>query len=472
MNDKKITWVLLLISGLFLILIIYLTSIEILYRDEYASSNLNTRALVKENNVMRGTIYDRDGEVLAYSKIDEGVQKRYYPHIELYSHVIGYSSKTYGKSFIEKNYNSYLLGDDNLNAVFNIKNLLSGEMTDGYDLHLTIDHDTQKRAGELMNSYRGALVALNPQTGEIIAMVSKPDFNPNETYLTRSWSELNANENSPFLNRATMGLYPPGSTFKTVTTALMYEQGLTDEVVDDSEGTVTIDGHTISNTKGNIYGETDIDTAFTRSSNVYFATMGTAMTSDSFIDISKKLMCNKKLDINFPYTISKFQTSAMGDADRATTAIGQGKTLVSPLHLAMITGMFANNGVMMKPYIVSSVKTPGGTTIMSTSANVLNTAISDTAANFVKELMVDTVDHGTGTNAQISGISVGGKTGTAENELTDEDPEKTHALFVAFAPDDNPEIAVAVILEHAGSTGGSLAAPIAREVIRTYLNNK
>ncbi len=469
MNDKKMTWVLLGIGALFLILIVYITSVEILYRDEYSASNLNARTLAQEATIMRGSIYDRDGEVLAYSKIDGDVQKRYYPHIKLYSHVIGYSSKTYGKSFLEKTYNSHLLGDDNINAVWNIANLLKGEMSEGNDLHLTIDHDTQLRASNLMERYRGALVALNPQTGEILAMVSKPDFNPNETYLHQSWSELNSNENSPFLNRATMGLYPPGSTFKMVTTALMHQLGMEGETVQD-EGKLIIGDYTLTNSGKAAHGETDIRKAFMRSSNVYFGTMGTKMKSDDFKKIASGLMFNKKLGIDFPYSTGKFDTSGMSEAERAITAIGQGKTLVSPLHLAMITGAFANGGVMMKPYIVSSVETPGRTAIMTTGTSVLSSAIPEETADFVKELMVDTVKSGTGTNARISGIDVGGKTGTAENEKTIEDPDKTHALFVSFAPAENPQIAVAVILEHAGS-GGSLAAPIAREVMRTYLNN-
>lgn len=470
MNDKKTTWVLLFIGVMFLVLIIYITSVEILYRDEYSSSNLNARTLAQEASIIRGSIYDRDGEVLAYSKIDDDVQKRYYPHIELYSHVIGYSSKTYGKSFLEKTYNSQLLGDDNINAVWNIANLLQGEMNEGNDLYLTIDHDTQLRASNMMDRYRGALVALNPQTGEILAMVSKPDFNPNETYLHRSWSELNSSEHSPFLNRATMGLYPPGSTFKLVTSALMYEHGMEGEIIDDQDGKLVIGDYTLTNSKKATHGETDIRKAFMRSSNVYFGTMGTKLKTEDFKKIATSFMFNKKYGADFPYTTSKFQTSKMSQAERAITAIGQGKTLVSPLHLAMITGAFANHGVMMKPYIVSSVKTPGGTAIMNQSPSSLGNAITADAADFVKDLMIDTVDSGTGTNAQIRGIDVGGKTGTAENEKTIDDPDKTHALFVAFAPGDDPQIAVAVILEYAGS-GGSLAAPIAREVIRTYLNN-
>ncbi len=470
MKDKKISFVLVFFSALFLMLIVYLTGIEILYRDEYSSSNLNSRSLIKESSVMRGTIYDREGEILAYSKIDGDVQKRYYPHIELYSHVIGYSSKTYGKSFLEKTYNSHLLGDDGISAVFNIKNILKGEMSQGNNLHLTIDHPTQKRASSLMSRYRGAAVALNPATGEIIAMVSKPDFNPNETYLTRSWSSLNASEYSPFLNRATMGLYPPGSTFKTVIAATAFQKGVTDFIAEDADGTFTVDGYTIANTKNAAYGETDMEKGFIKSSNVYFAQLGASFTDGDFERLGDSFMFNKKIPFKFPTAVSKFQTSKMSEAERAATSIGQGKTLISPLHLAMITGSIANDGVMMKPYIVSKLTSPGGTTLESANPSSLGSVISKDAADYVKGLMVTTVEKGTGTNARIWGIDVGGKTGTAENEKTDKDKEKTHAMFVAFAPAEDPQIAVAVVLEYAGSTGGSIAAPIVREIIRTYLD--
>ncbi|MBR2476607.1 MAG: peptidoglycan glycosyltransferase [Clostridia bacterium] len=469
MNDKKITWVLLAISGLFLTLIIYLTSVVLLYGDEYSSSELNARALIREERIMRGTIYDSGGEVLAYSEMDGDVQKRYYPHGKLYSHLIGYSSKNYGKSFIEKEYNSFLVGSDELNKIFNIDNAIAGQMNDGYDLHLTVNHATQEKASKLMEGYRGALVAINPQTGEIIAMVSKPDFDPHEDYLNANWDTLGEDESAPFLNRATMGLYPPGSTFKTVTTAVMHMNGMQDYSFDDETGRIDIGGHTISNTRDAIHGETDITKAFTRSSNVYFAKAGSEIPAASFADMASKLMFNSSFGGDFPHMQSRFYAEGMTDAEQAITAIGQGKTLTSPLHLAMITGAIANGGTMMKPYIVSSVMTNGGTVIKTNSPEVLSNAIPPETAQFVKDLMVDTVEYGTGTNAKISGITVGGKTGTAENELTVDDPEKTHALFIAFAPAENPQIAVAVVLEYAGSTGGTIAAPIARDVIKTYL---
>lgn len=469
MNDKKITWVLLVISGLFLTLILYLTSVELFYGDEYSASDLNARAILKEESILRGTIYDSTGEVLAYSETDGEMQKRHYPYGDLYSHLIGYTSRNYGKSFIEKEYNSFLVGNDELNKIFNIDNALTGEMNDGYDLHLTVDHPTQERASKLMDRYKGALVAINPQTGEIIAMVSKPDFDPHEESLIANWDSLGDDENSPFLNRATMGLYPPGSTFKTVTTAVMHMNGLEDYIYDDETGRIDIGGHIISNTRNAIHGETDITKAFTRSSNVYFAKIGSEIPAASYKDIAEKLMFNAPFGGDFPHMQSRFYADGLTAAEQAITAIGQGKTLTSPLHLAMITGTIANNGTMMKPYIVSSVTTKGGTAIKTNSPEVLSEAIPADTAQFVKDLMVETVEYGTGANAKISGITVGGKTGTAENELTVDNPEKTHALFIAFAPAENPRIAVAVVLEYAGSTGGTIAAPIARDVIKTYL---
>ena len=468
MTNKRISYILLLFCAMFLALIVYLTTIDLYYRDEYASNNLNARSVARESNILRGDIYDRSGETLAYSKMDGDVQKRYYPHINLYAHVIGYSSKTYGKSLLEKSYNADLLGQDNINAVFNLKNLLKGEMSTGNSLTLTIDHPTQKKADALMDKYRGALVAIDPQTGAILAMVSKPDFNPNETYLHQSWSELSNSDNAPFLNRATMGLYPPGSTYKMVTSALILEQGLDNTVVDDT-GSIEISGHTIGNTRGNVYGETDLAKAFRNSSNVYFADVGSQIKGREHQDIARRFGFNQSLEFDFPYSKSKFQTGNLSKIEAAIASIGQGKTLLSPLHLAMITGAIANGGDMMRPYLVAEVNAPTGFPVKTTKPSLLTQSVTPVVANQVKDMMLDVVETGTGGNAKIRGMQVGGKTGTAENEKTIDDPERTHALFVAYAPYDNPQIAVAVILEYAGHTGGSIAAPIARDVIRTYL---
>lgn len=468
MNNKKITHMLVFFSVLFLSLIVYLTAIELFYKDEYVSSNFNQRNSMLEDSVIRGSIYASGGERLAYSQIENGEQKRYYPFMNLYSHVIGYSTKTYGKSLIEKAYNTELLGENGISSVFNLKSKISGEMPLGNDLYLTIDHDVQRVASQMMGSRNGAMVAINPKTGAVIAMVSKPDFNPNQTWLTKNWAKLSTDENSTFFTRASMGLYPPGSTFKAVTSSAIIDSLMDDTEIND-EGKIKIGSKEISNTKDKAYGAIGIEDAFRVSSNVYFASVGVELGADKLIDTAENFAFNKKLGFKLPYSKSRFETGHISSEDMATTSIGQGKTLVSPLHLAMITGAIANDGKMMKPYIVEKVVSPSGVTVDSAFQSSLTQAISPITARKVKEMMLEVVNTGTGTNARIYGIDVAGKTGTAENERTDAEPDKTHALFIAFAPYDDPEIAVAVILEYAGGTGGSLAAPIAREAIRTYL---
>ena len=458
-------------SIVFLSLIAYLTTIDIYYSEEYTQSSYNIRNIVQEAKIKRGTIYDRNGTVLAYSEKDEnGKQKRIYPYENMYSHVIGYSNSQYGKSLIEKQFNTDLLGKNNATSVFSFERLFDTGISDGDDLTLTIDHKLQKKAQSLMKRYTGALVAMNPKTGEILAMVSMPDFNPTEEALATNWSELNSSNTSPFLTRATMGLYPPGSTYKVITSSLIIENNMENEIVSDNEGKIHLGDKFISNAGGSVYGDTDLEKGFIKSSNVYFADMGSKLDDTLHKDIAKRFMLGSKLNIDFPYSRSKFETGNMGALDCAIASIGQGKTLMTPLHLAMVCSTIANGGYMQKPYIVSKVS-KGTHTTSKTVQSTLSQPITRDLAKSIKDMMLKTVESGTGVYAQIPGIKVCGKTGTAENEKTIEDESKTHATFIGFAPYDNPQIAVSVVLEYAGY-GGSLAAPIAREVMKEYLLNK
>ena len=254
MNNKKVIHMLTFFSVMFLALIVYLTVINVYYSDEYTESAYNTRNTAQEAKIKRGTITDRNGTVLAYNEKDEdGRQQRIYPYDNLYSHVIGYSSSQYGKSLLEKKHNQQLLGKSDMAQVFSLERLFDNATTEGNDLTLTIDHKLQERARDLMKNYTGALVAMNPQTGEILAMVSMPDFNPNEKALSESWQTLNTSDNSPFLTRATTGLYPPGSTYKVVTSAVILEAGRQEETVADDSGKISIGVKDISNAGGSIY---------------------------------------------------------------------------------------------------------------------------------------------------------------------------------------------------------------------------
>ncbi len=467
MRNKKIFYALTFFSVLFLTLITYLTGIEVIYGDEYSANTHNARNYVKEYNVLRGKIFDQNGEVLAYSEIEGEEHKRYYPYLNLYSHVIGYCSPIYGKSLIESAYDTELLGDALITGFFNLKDTLSGERRKGNDLTLTLDHSLQTRASELLGSKTGAVVATNPQTGAILAMVSKPDFNPNQTALANEWESLSTDERSPLLTRATMGLYPPGSVYKIVTSAAMIEQGLSGFEADDN-GSIEVGGITISNAGGRAYGHLDRTEAFLHSSNVYYSLAGVELGADIQIEYAEKFLLNKKLDFPLPYNRSRFETGRFSKEDLALTAIGQGKTLVSPLAINLITCAVANGGNIPKPYLVQEVTASNGFVLRSEKPATMAQAILPTTAQILKDDMAETVQRGTGTAARIPGITVCGKTGTAENERTDKTPGATHAVFTAFAPYDDPQIAVTVFLEYGGS-GASAAAPIARELIAQYL---
>ena len=264
--NRRIIYTMVFVSMLFLSLIGYLTYFTLFPNAIIAHHRLDKRQWMYEASTLRGIIYDRNDTVLAYTD-PEDKQLRIYPHGALYAHVIGYSSIIYGKSQLEAAYNDYLVGRDNFTTALGI----SGAAEYGFNLTLTLDHELQQVASDNLKG-NGAAVALNPKTGEILAMVSKPDFNPNESELTALWGELAESQDAPLFPRATNGLYPPGSTFKIVTSAAIIEQGLDGRIFEDT-GTVTIDGKNFKNYSNTKMGNIDLSRAFELSSNVVFCTL-------------------------------------------------------------------------------------------------------------------------------------------------------------------------------------------------------
>jgi peptidoglycan glycosyltransferase len=224
-----------------LVIICYLTYFELFLKDDIITSAYNRRQWDREDSTLRGTIYDRAEVVLAKSEIRGDKQERIYPYNSLYSQVIGYNVLTYGKSLLEAKYNQDLLNINPLNPVLDLKDKLTGTKTVGNNLYLTIDHRLQVHAADLLGERNGAVVVLNPQTGEVLAMVSKPDYNPNRRSLEKNWNELIESEENPFLPRATRGLYVPGSTYKVAVSAMALEKGLGNETIED-KGSITIEG--------------------------------------------------------------------------------------------------------------------------------------------------------------------------------------------------------------------------------------
>lgn len=461
-SNKKIVHVIVFVSLLFFSIIAYLTYIQMFRADEMAANPYNKRQLAREENTIRGNIYDRNGIVLAETKVKEdGEMERVYNYNGLYSHVIGYTSNQYGKAGIESYYNSQLLALMGENTIAKIKQTITGEPIKGHNLLLTIDHELQKVAESLLKDKMGSIVAINPKTGEVLAMVSKPDYNPNN--LLEDWSRLVEDEKSPLLNRSLSGLYPPGSIYKPIIAAAVLQNNNIDTNY-DCTGSITIDGYVLTDANKNGHGHLDLRRSMIVSCNTNFARMGVELGSKGVTDISKSFLIGEKLESDMPITQSRYPYSkGMNTTDVAAVSIGQGKLLVTPMHMAAAVSVFANNGVMKSPYIVEEVRSGDGRVISSGRGEGIE-IISEAVAKEVTDMMVAAVREGTGTNARISGIDVAGKTGTAENETG-----ANHSWFVGFAPANDPQIAVAVILESEGRSGGAAAAPIAREVIRRGL---
>ncbi|MEL7565053.1 MAG: penicillin-binding transpeptidase domain-containing protein [Dehalobacterium sp.] len=470
-ENRKIINVLIIMSFLFLALIGYLTYFELFMKENIISSSYNRRQWEREDKTVRGIIYDRNGVALAQSEIKGDKQERVYPFGSLYSHVMGYNSATYGKSLLEAKYNSELLNINILNPVMDLRDRLTGNKSLGNNLYLTIDHELEKRASELMGERNGAVVALNPQTGEILALVSKPDFDPNEKKLQEKWNELVESEEDPLLPRATQGLYVPGSTFKVAVSLKAIEQGLGSRTFEDT-GSIIIDGKRIENYGNESYGTLDLAHALAVSCNTVFATIGVELGTENLKDLAQQVGIGKKISFDIPVSNSRFNYQNMSKTDQAAVGMGQGKILVTPLQMAMITGGIANKGVVMEPYLVDRIVTANNFILKDRDPDQYFRLADQGLAEQVKDMMVTVVETGTGRNAGISGIKVAGKTGTAQNELTALGENKEHAWFIGFAPAENPQIAVAVILEYSGSTGGRGAAPIARELIVKWLTKQ
>ncbi|TCO72285.1 peptidoglycan D,D-transpeptidase FtsI family protein [Marinisporobacter balticus] len=460
--SRRMIKVLIVYSTLFISLVVYLSYFEIFQAEQVVNNNYNKRQWVNEEYVLRGIIADRNGKTLASSRKIDNKQIRTYKFDKLYSHIIGYSFKEYGKAGLESSYNKELL-NNNENPIREITEKITGPKEEGNNLILAIDHDLQSYTQKRLKGKKGAIVLMNPKNGEIYAMVSKPDFDPST--MKDKWAEITEDKNSPLLNRATMGLYTPGSIFKIITATSALENEYIEKTF-QCEGSININGYVLKDYKGTAHGKVDLKKALIVSCNVAFGQIGLDLGEDKLKNTAEKYMLNKIIPFELLTKNSVFPHKRnMSRPELAATAIGQGKILVTPLNMAMVASAIANDGKMMKPFLVKEVINPKGRTIHTNLPQTLSTVSSKNIAEAIKEMMIDVVKLGTGKNARIKNVKVAGKTGTAEN-----DTEKEHAWFIGFAPADDPKVAIAVVLENEGSTGGKSAAPIARDIMAAALN--
>lgn len=446
----------------------------------------NKRPLLEQQQIPRGRILAADGTLIAKSvPKGKGANKRYvrrYPEGALFGHPIGYSFVKYGDTEFEQFHNDELIGEGS--EFTSIADELLGHTQEGNDIVTNIDTEAQRLAlAELEEAGYGAVVALDPKTGAVQVMASNAPYDPNR--VPYEFSKLSTNEiERPLYNRATQGQYPPGSTFKVVTAAAGLDSGaITPETAIDAPGTLEVEGTPLQNDFNQDFFGATLDTALTNSVNTWFGQLGQQLGNDTLFEYMERFGFNAKPAIDLPEEeISKSGVFSDGEllqasdpVDLARLAIGQERLLATPLQMAQVAAAVANGGELMKPQIWKRVIDPDGRTVDTMDPSVYSEAVSEETAAELTTAMEGVVTEGTGTNAQIPGVSVAGKTGTAEtpgNLACGGGAEENQAWFIGFAPADDPQTAIAVSIECTPEFGGDVAAPIFRDVAEAILNGE
>lgn len=452
--------------GIFLAMIVYFTYFQVARSEQFINNPYNTRLDSFAERIVRGDIVSSDGTLLATTKTDaKGNEKRAYPQGRKYAHVIGYADN--GKAGLESSYNFELLRSHSF-ILERVVNEIEGRKNQGDTLVTTLRSDLQQAAYEALGDRKGAVVVLKPDTGKILAMVSKPDFDPNT--ITSDWNAILANDdqNSVLLNRASQGLYPPGSTFKLVT-ALEYIREHPKSYKNYSyqcTGSITADSYTLHCFGNSVHGEVDLKKSIAKSCNSSFANIGLSLDLGSYADTCGDLLFNKPLPTEFASSKSSFSLQKnAGDSEVMATAIGQGETLASPLHMALIVSAIQNDGVLMNPYLVERVENSDGSEVEHYEPSSYGRLMTEREAKILRGMMKAVVTDGTASALASKKYTAAGKTGSAEFGTNKGD---SHAWFVGYAnAKGSSPIAVAVIVEGAGS-GSTVGVPIAKTVFDTY----
>lgn len=477
----------LLITVLFVALLTGLTSIQYFQAKSLAALPGNQRTLLENYGRERGQILV-DGTAIAVSKPtnDSFAWIRQYPQPQLYSHVTGYYSYIYGAGGgLEGASDDFLSGTADQLFVRRVTDLITGRKLVGASLSLTINAKAQAAADRALGNRKGAVVALDPKTGAVLALVSHPQYDPNKLAshdlksVEAYWKSLQADPTRASTNRAIAGnLYPPGSTFKVVTAAAALSTGIVTDPTSEVPGPASLDlpltTTDLPTENGQPCGPNDKTTlvhALEISCNTAFGALGMQVGGDKLREQAAKFGFGDTLRIPMRVTPSTVPAE-LNAPQTAQSAIGQYEVKVTPLQVAMIAAAVANKGVVMTPYLVAEVRAANLDVIERASPQQLSQAVSPDVAAKLSEMMVSVVDNGSGRRAQIAGVKVGGKTGTAQWDKT----QAPHAWFMSFAPADDPKVAVAVIVEGGGvrgnETGGAaLAAPIARAVMEAVISS-
>jgi peptidoglycan glycosyltransferase len=458
---------------------------------DLANKSDNSIRQISEFTIDRGRIFAADGTTLAKNRIVHVGGTTYYfrryPLGSLTAAAVGYATQTRSRTGLERSANDYLTGADQslAGAIKQIGDRLLGSTIHGSDVYTSLNLEAQRVATQALGSNCGAAVAIEPSTGRILALVTKPSYDPNdiEGHYNRILNiKSQSCKASALVDRATQGLYPPGSSFKVVTAAAALNTGrFTPSSVFRDPGYCIEYGRHVNNFTNadrigpESFGTLSLATGFQNSVNSVFCNIGMTLGIHTLMDYARRFGVGSKPPIDLPsYAVAAsglykgtrlLSPREENDQDPGRTAFGQGRLLVTPLQMAMIAATVANNGKEMQPHLVDRVRRSNGELVRIKPQPLAQVITLETAMELT-QMMESVVTAGTGTAARISGVRVAGKTGTAENGTGQ--PNTT--WFISFAPADNPRVAVAVVLQNQTGTGGTTAAPIAREIMQAILS--
>ena len=460
---------------------------QVVAAERLANDPRNTRVLIKEYAIERGPIVLADRTPVAESvrsrdRNDPLEYVRHYPDGPRYGMITGFYSLVFGRTLVEQEFNSYLLGRAPEQFAQNVTDLLTARSSPGGTLVLTLDRATQAAAQDALGNRKGAVVALDPRTGAVLAMTTFPRYDPNDLSshdperIRRNWDRLVKDEDDPLLNRAAGALYPPGSTFKVVTAAAALENGvsMSDELPSPDVLNVPQTSADIRNFGGSSCGggTLTLTEALEISCNTTFAGLGVKLGSEKLAAEAEKFGFNQPSPYQLPAATSVIPEDQDVPAT-AQSAIGQRDVRTSPLQMATVAATIANGGRRMGPFVARQVVSDKGSVVKRFEGEDFGQVIPEQVAGDLRDMMLQVVEGGTGVAAQIPGLQVAGKTGTAQHAQG----RNPHAWFIGFTGSGDRQIAVAVVVEEGGNlgseaTGGRTAAPIARDVMAAYMRGQ
>ena len=466
-TNRQIMKVMYSVVAVFVLMIGYIVYFDVYKGDEFINHPSNLRIAKLSDTVIRGKILASDGTVLAETLVDgEGNEKRNYPFKNIFAHVIG--TNEINKSGLESS-NDFNLLSSNINPLKKAYHELKGQKNMGDNIITTLDTGLQQTAYNALGNQNGVVVALEPSTGRVLAMVSKPDYDPN-TLEVNYESIINDANSKVLLNQATNGQFAPGSIFKVVT-ALEYMREHPDyeNYTFQCYGGIKLNagaGEANLSCYANTYhGMEGFTSSFANSCNASFANMGLMLDKSKWTQLSENLLFNKSLPTDFPTGKSSFKLDSNAtEWETGATAIGQGKTTVTPMHMAMITSAIANGGVLMEPYLVDEVENADGGAVSMHNPKSAGELMTTAEAAKLGELMQAVVAQGTASSLSGMGYSIAGKTGTAETASAG-----NNAWFIGYAPAEKPQIAVCVLIENSSESSSTVAVPIARQLFARYV---